>query len=72
MLAFADAFEVFDPEICDHVEGLCVREELMVANGRRCGLREGFSWVGQECPTYIGKLSTDADVIEHNSFNGER
>ena len=25
VLAFADAFEVFDPEVCDHVEGLCVR-----------------------------------------------
>jgi len=25
VLAFADAFEVFDPEVCDHVEGLCMR-----------------------------------------------
>lgn len=43
VLAFADAFEVFDPEVCDHVEGLCVREGLMVANGRCNGLMEGFS-----------------------------
>jgi|GEM_PF-3817316 len=43
VLAFADAFEVFDPEVCDHVDGLSVGWGLMVAKGRRFGLGEGFS-----------------------------
>ena len=43
VLPFADAFEVFDPEICDHVEGLNVRNGLLVAIGIWCGRRRALS-----------------------------